>query len=246
MAISVRNLVIGSGMPKICVPIVGQNETEIMQQMTKIKGKSVDMVEWRIDFLNDFTQANELLKKMRLSLEDTPILATFRTQKEGGNTPFSEKEYEQLIGSILETSCADLLDIELFIADKVRDRLVKLAQMSGTKVVMSNHDFYQTPSKEIIHSRILLMEKLGADICKMAVMPQSSMDVLRLLEATSELKKEVQVPLVTMAMGKLGVISRVSGEIFGSAITFGSLGQTSAPGQLPIETLKQALELLKL
>ncbi|MFC0232502.1 type I 3-dehydroquinate dehydratase [Vagococcus entomophilus] len=245
MAISVRNLVIGSGRPKICVPIVAQDETEIMQQIAEMKEKPVDMVEWRMDFLNDFNQADVLLKKMRIALNHTPILATFRTQKEGGHTPFSEKEYEQLMSSILATNCADLLDIELFISDEVRDRLVKLAQMTGTKVVMSNHDFDQTPSKEVIQSRLLLMEKLGADICKIAVMPQNSGDVLRLLEATNELKNEVQVPLVTMAMGSLGVISRISGELFGSALTFGSLNQASAPGQLPIEALKQALECLE-
>ena len=40
-----------------------------------------------------------------------------------------------------------------------------------------------------------------------------------------------------MSMGKLGVISRICGEVFGSAVTFGTAGKASAPGQLPANQL---------
>jgi len=76
-------------------------------------------------------------------------------------------------------------------------------------------------------------------------MPESAEDVLTLLSATNEMfKKYADRPIVTMSMGPLGVISRMSGEIFGSSMTFGAVGQVSAPGQIPVEQLATALDIL--
>ena len=86
---------------------------------------------------------------------------------------------------------------------------------------------------------------MGMDVAKIAVMPQSEKDVLILLEATSEMKQlHPETPVITMSMGKLGVISRIAGEVFGSALTFGTAGSASAPGQIPAEELKTMLEVL--
>ena len=83
------------------------------------------------------------------------------------------------------------------------------------------------------------------DITKMAVMPQSEEDVLELLSATVQMKlHKADRPFVTMSMGKLGVISRASGSFSGSAITFGTVGKASAPGQIPCGILSQMLEAL--
>ena len=79
------------------------------------------------------------------------------------------------------------------------------------------------------------MQRLGADICKIATMPHSPADVLTLLDATRIMAEEhADRPLITMAMGALGIVSRVSGETFGSAATFGMAGTPSAPGQIPV------------
>ena len=93
-------------------------------------------------------------------------------------------------------------------------------------------------------SRLRRAEELGGDILKTAVMPQSSRDVLDLLSATEEVSRTSERPVVTMAMGELGIISRLSGELFGSAMTFGTVGYASAPGQIGIEPLREVLEIL--
>jgi 3-dehydroquinate dehydratase-1 len=82
------------------------------------------------------------------------------------------------------------------------------------------------------------MQDMGADIAKIAVMPNSSVDVLTLLMATAEMSEEyADRPLITISMSQRGVISRLTGELFGSAATFGSVDRTSAPGQIPVEQL---------
>ena len=90
------------------------------------------------------------------------------------------------------------------------------------------------------------MQELGADIAKYAVMPNSELDVLTLLSATIIMKKNhSNTPVITMSMGKLGAISRVCGSLSGSAVTFGTAGHASAPGQLPADILKTFLEHLQ-
>lgn len=115
----------------------------------------------------------------------------------------------------------------------------------GIFVISSNHDFNKTPSKDEIVSRLVKMKNLGGDIVKIAVMPNNTADVLDLLSATEEMHKNYPtLPIISMSMGKLGIISRISGEVFGSVMTFGSGGKLSAPGQIPIDKMKLALNII--
>ncbi|OJT86888.1 3-dehydroquinate dehydratase, partial [Clostridioides difficile] len=99
--------------------------------------------------------------------------------------------------------------------------------------------------KEEIVSRLCRMQELGADLPKIAVMPQNEKDVLVLLEATNEMFKiYADRPIITMSMSGMGVISRLCGEIFGSALTFGAAKSVSAPGQISFKELNSVLNLL--
>lgn len=94
----------------------------------------------------------------------------------------------------------------------------------------------------------MLLEQIresGADVVKLAVMPQNMWDVLHLLEETNRFhENHPDYPLITMSMGAKGGISRVAGEFFGSCVTFGAGGQASAPGQLPVKQLEEILHIL--
>ena len=113
------------------------------------------------------------------------------------------------------------------------------------KVIVSNHDFDKTPDKDEILERLIKMQKLGADIPKIAVMPTCKKDVITLLAATEEMAtNHCDTPIITMSMGSMGLISRLCGEAFGSALTFGAIGKTSAPGQMNVEDLSKILSLI--
>ena len=107
---------------------------------------------------------------------------------------------------------------------------------------MSNHDFEKTPTLLEMKERLEKMEILGSDILKIAVMPNSKKDVLNLLHLTMEMSEKLSKPLITMSMGQMGVISRICGELVGSAMTFASAGQASAPGQIAVEDMNLLLE----
>ena len=130
-------------------------------------------------------------------------------------------------------------------AASVLEKVIKTAHECGVKVIASNHDFRKTPPKAELISRMRKMQELGADISKIAVMPQSTEDVLTLLSATEEMRRcYADRPVITMSMAATGVISRVCGEVFGSALTFGAVGKASAPGQMGAGELKEMLTTL--
>lgn len=247
--VTVRGLTIGTGIPKICVPIVGKTRDEILDQARAIQNLPADLVEWRVDYLNDVSSLSLLtvltfLSELRNELGNTPLLFTFRTQREGGEKDISPPAYTELYKTVLASGLIDLLDVELFLGDKVTVPLIEAAHDKGVAVVASNHDFQKTPDKGELLNRLSAMQDLGADILKVAVMPNSTKDLLTLLSATEEAARTLHQPVVTMSMGGKGVLSRVAGEAFGSAITFGAAGETSAPGQLPAETLQKILQSL--
>ena len=246
--VKVRNLTIGEGMPKICVPIVESTEENILAEAEKIKTLPADIVEWRMDWYAQATDEQAVIKtaeKLRNILGEMPLLATFRTAKEGGEKEILKADYEKLNLAVINSGYADLIDVEAFIGEDTVKRLIVAAHQAGVKVVASNHDFTKTPPKEEIIKRLRQMQSYDADIPKIAVMPEKKADVLSLLEATTEMHEQyADRPIITMSMSHDGMISRICGELTGSALTFGAAGKTSAPGQLDVHELKQILSVL--
>ena len=117
----------------------------------------------------------------------------------------------------------------------------------GAKVIVSHHNFQETPASGTLFMLLEQMNRSNADIVKLAVMPQCSDDVLRLLSETSHFHKRYPMqPLVTMSMGNLGAVSRICGELFGSCVTFGAGKNASAPGQIEMAKLEEILQVLRL
>lgn len=241
----VRGLPIGEGRPKICVPMTGATVKELRVEAEALKKAGAQMAEWRIDWFEaagEESAVKEALSALREGLGDLPLLATFRTKAEGGNAAIRPQEYRKLYETVLATGQADLIDLELFFYEETVRRLLAEAKDSGVKTVVSSHDFQRTPEAAEMRARLAGMERLGCDIAKLAVMPQSAADVAELLKVTAQSAKELSCPIVTMSMGGRGVVSRMAGEIFGSAVTFAAVGRASAPGQLPMTQLKDILK----
>lgn len=244
----VRNLKIGEGIPKICVPIVGTAKDEILKEAEFVADLPADLVEWRADCfadVGDIDQVTDILAQLRDVLKERPLLFTFRTSREGGEQSVTPEAYVDLNRAAAQSGFVDLLDVEIFTGDQPVSEIVETARRAGVKVIASNHDFDRTPEREELIKRLCKMQSMDADILKIAVMPQSKKDVLTLLAATEEMYTQyADRPIVTMSMAGMGAISRLSGEFFGSAITFGAANKASAPGQMGVRELAAALRLL--
>lgn len=246
--IRIRDIELGAGIPKICVPIIGKTKEDIINEAKTFDSIPVDVVEWRVDWFEgvfDFAQVLDVLKDLRSVLGNTPLLMTFRTSKEGGEKAIEQAAYAELNIKAARSGYVDLIDAEAFTGDEIVQEIIASVHAAGVKVIASNHDFFSTPPKDEIIRRLRKMQDLGADIPKIAVMPQSKKDVLTLLAATEEMVSEyADRPIITMSMANTGVISRLCGEVFGSALTFGAAGKASAPGQMGVQELNTVLNLL--
>ena len=239
--VPVRGCRIGKGRPKVILPIVERTEAAILEKAAAFSTLCADCVEWRVDLFEAAAAPGAVvhcLAKLRVLLKEKLLLVTLRTKEEGGSIPVSHEGYLRFLRTILDTDCADLIDIEFFTAGTDLPALVQDAHTAGVKVVCSSHDFHKTPPKAEMVSRMVAMQQAGA---------QSRADVLELLAATVEMTDHhPETPVITMSMGPLGAVSRLCGEAFGSAMTFANPGTASAPGQVGLDVVNAVLDSLRL
>ncbi len=248
--INIRGCRIGAGRPKVILPIVEQSEQAILERGAQFAALAADCIEFRADWFSAWRDAAALarcLRGLRAALGEKLLLTTLRTRAEGGEADAAFPEYAAFCRRVCGSGCTDLIDIELFPAGDALRSLIADAHAQGVKVVCSSHDFAATPPRDELVRRMVQMQAAGADLPKLAVMPQSRQDVLALLAATADMAQlHPETPVITMSMGALGGVSRLCGEAMGSAMTFACAGKASAPGQIELEVLNPILDRLTL
>lgn len=217
-------------MMKIVVPIMPTSIEDITLLETR-KYQGADIIEWRADFLAlaDLSTAAQEIKQKFSSHE---IIFTYRTEDKAERV-ISDRDYADLIAKF--ASEFTYIDVEV-----MRFKNISLPD----NAIASYHDFGQIPSNlsDILASMYAKQPK----VVKFAGMPQTKSDTLRLMSDTQAFHlQHPQQLLVTMAMGKLGKITRLAGDSFGSSWTFASVDAGSAPGQFSLSEMLQAKTLLK-
>ena len=227
------------------VAVISEKPLETSKKAAKM---GADILEIRLDLLDlrDFKQAVEFLNEVKNEVE-LPLIITNRSSIEGGKWNGKEEERISLLINLLSMkNLIDAVDIELSTEKKERDKVLNAAKKAGKKVIISSHNFFETPSFQEMEA---ILEKAfleGADIAKLAVMPQAENDVLDLLKLTLQFK-EAGKTTCTIAMGRLGKHTRVIAPFYGSALTYASIetAPAVAPGQLPVNEVKKIMELLE-
>lgn len=241
----IKGTEVGTGRPLICVPVLEKTKEEVIKEVEYLVKSDADMIEWRLDAFEHYTDYNEvreILQQIAPLLKKKLFLYTFRTAKQGGVVSVDRETLNDLHDLAAESECVDLIDLEFFEATRPEKAIRRLQRM-GVRVIASHHDFQETPDNRILRMLLEQMEAGGADIAKLAVMPKNAGDVLRLMALTNEVREKYpDLPVVTMSMGGLGVLSRIGGELSGSCITFGAHGAVSAPGQLQADELGDILD----
>jgi len=248
MSVKVKNIVIGKDKPKVCVPVVEDNDKDIIARLKEFDQLDVDLIELRIDFykeIKDSETAFQLFKAIKQLDMKKPILLTYRSLSEGGEIELDSKQYFDLYQKAIESEAFDIYDVELSAGTNMIIELKNLIHGAGKYVLMSSHNFSRTPEQESLMQKFKVMDSFDADILKIAVMPEDLQDVINLLEFTIRANEEFSnKPIVTMSMSSLGLATRLIGEQFGSAITFGCVGKTSAPGQIDYSDLNHILDII--
>lgn len=247
--LKVKNKVIGEGKPLVCVSVMDTKKDDIIAEVKRLVDNHAEMVEWRVDAFEGVKSPNavrEVLRELAPLVRETILVFTFRSKEQGGQCSLDSDTVYDLHQVAAESKVVDFIDVEYFYTEDADDEIHHLQRM-GTKVITSHHDFHETPSSDILFMLLEQMKHSNADIVKLAVMPQNTDDVLKLLAETNHFHKRYPNQLlITMSMGKLGAVSRVCGEVFGSCVTFGAGKNASAPGQVPMAKLEEILGVLSL
>ncbi|MGT2721435.1 type I 3-dehydroquinate dehydratase [Streptococcus porcinus] len=222
---------------KIVAPIMPTSFEEA-QSIDVTKYEGVDIIEWRADFLPKekvITVAPAIFEKFA----GREIIFTLRTKPEGGMIDLTDQEYIDLIKEINAIYNPDFVDFEYFTHKSVFSEM-----MDFPNLVLSYHNFEETP--ENLMESFSEMTKLAPRVVKIAVMPKSEQDVLNVMNYTRGFKAlNPEQSYATMSMGKLGRISRIAGDIIGSAWTFVAVDDASAPGQVTLADMKKLISVME-
>lgn len=237
------------GYPAVCAPLVARTREALVAECKAVAAKKPDLIEWRVDFfeaIGDAGQVIETARQLKDAAAGIPILFTRRSAREGGEKiAIGEPQVLEIYRSVCASGLVDLVDFEMDNEAAHVQAVREMSRAAGLPLVLSFHDFQATPAADALEQRFERAQALGADVAKIAVMPRSRDDVLALLSATARASERVGIPVVSMAMGPLGAVTRASGWLFGSAMTFAVGASSSAPGQMPIDDVRAVIEALK-
>lgn len=211
----------------VCVPIFKNEISLALETANKAIILGADILELRIDALQD-PDIDEIINFMD-TLEGK-IIATNRMTQEGGLFKGSETERTEILCEIARY--ADYVDIELQTEEIYRSKVIKASKSS----IISFHDFEKTPNVEEL-LKIVKYEKEIGDLAKFAVTPHDMQDTLKVLQVLTQVENTIGI-----SMGDIGRYTRVIASFFGSPITFASLDDESAPGQLDVKSTKLFLK----
>lgn len=240
-------IVLSNNEAKVCVPVMGKNKEEVLCQMREVIAMDPDVIEWRADFLeaDKLSDYEAVLSAAKDIYGDVPLIFTFRTFNEGGNKDITWERYSEIceyIAGIGSRYNIIFIDVEAYGNKENAAKLIDRIHLAGVKVIGSNHHFDRTPETEDMVEILKATEEFGADICKLAVMPLEKEDVGKLISASNTADEALKVPIITMSMGELGAVTRVSPNKTRSVITFAAGADASAPGQIDIKVVRKLLQ----
>lgn len=203
----IKGKIIGKGKPLVCVPVMESSKEEILRETRRLEEAHTEMIEWRVDAFENVESPNairEILNEMKHIIRESILVYTFRSKNQGGCKALSAADIYDIHQVAAESDVVDFIDVEYFEAKNPQKEIARLQEM-GVYVIASHHDFEQTPDPEVIRMLLEQIRESGADVVKLAVMPQNMWDVLHLLEETNRFhENHPDHPLITMSMGAKG------------------------------------------
>ena len=196
-----------------------------------------DIIEWRADFL-----PKEAILQVAPAIFEKfagrELLFTLRTRAEGGEIDLDSAEYVQIIKDVAQLYQPEYIDFEYFSHKDVFEEMLDFPNL-----VLSYHNFQETPENmmEILSELTSLTPK----VVKVSVMAHTEQDVLDLMNFTRGFKiLNPEQEYVTISMGKVGKVSRITSDVTGSSWSFARLDEASAPGQISLSSMKKIREIL--
>ncbi|XP_021742754.1 bifunctional 3-dehydroquinate dehydratase/shikimate dehydrogenase, chloroplastic-like [Chenopodium quinoa] len=244
----------------ICTSILAKTVDEMLVQVREAKKQGVDLVELRLDCLNNFNLHHDLEALLKHTC--LPTIVTFRGKGresageencgsesngevdqhgnwEGGQYDGDEGMRQSALHIAMELG-ADYIDVEYKVADEFFKSIDDdEKELTKTTVIVSSHNFVNTPSLDELGGLLASIQAVGADIVNIATTAVDITDNARIMQ----LLTYSQVPMIGVVMGEKGLMSRILSAKFGGFLTYATLEcRESVPG-LGQSTIKDLLDL---
>lgn len=246
--VKMGRVTLGEGMPVICVPVMGGTISEIAAAAARAKAAGADVIELRIDSMAEGPRPQEAIdacRAVRAHAEGIPLLFTLRTRRDGGKGTTDARAYETLLDAVMDSGACEAVDCELSVGEETFARLASRAKSAGLLLVGSSHEFGDIGDMRRAAAWLMRQEALGADVCKAAVMTRTNAEAFALCQVYAQAYERLTIPMIAIAMGPAGVMTRIGAACMGSCLTFGTAGEASAPGQIDARRLRTALEIVQ-
>ena len=259
--LKVNKLILSQGRPKIAVPITGRSHEQIIKDVKEAMKKPCDMLEWRADYffgemdsLEEKVENTDAHMEMIRILDDIdyqtdgmPLIFTIRGHGHGGRVAISREHAYDLASLAAQSGLVDFVDMELFDDDdtynpeQVKNQIKEVHEF-GTGVILSYHDYEAMPAPAVTVGLTNLMRDMGADIVKIAGTASTREQAMEMMKVSELVTRGDELPVIFIAMGEEGRISRVIGGENGSAITFAKGREHTGEGQVEAAALSRLLD----
>lgn len=259
--LKVKKLILDQGRPKIAVPITGRSHEQIIKDVKEAMKKPCDMLEWRADyFFGEMESLEEkventdahmemirILDDIDYQTEGMPLIFTIRGHGHGGRVAISREHAYDLASLAAQSGLVDFVDMELFDDNDTYDpaqvkKQIEEVHEFGTGVILSYHDYEAMPAPAVMVGLTDLMRGMGADIVKIAGMATKREEALDMMKVAEFVTRGDMLPVIFVAMGEEGRVSRVIGGENGSAITFAKDRELTGEGQIDAAALSRLLD----
>jgi len=219
--------VLDGGLPAVAVSFQNSGDVESGTLVGEAIAVGVDIAELRIDRFpqHDSQAALEYASYFR----ELPTIATIRSAQEGGEWNDSEHTRLELFRAVMPH--VDGVDVELS-AHSIVNAVIESAKSADRVAIVSYHNFEITPDDAILENVLNNALEVGADYVKISSMAKTLSDVQRLAEFLLAHRSK---PLIVIAMGAVGTMSRIFFPALGSRMTYSFIGGNFAPGQMDYE-----------
>ena len=211
-------------MTRICVTLTEPDTEGALRRMAE-RADVADLFEVRADLMTSVD-----LKALREGAP-RPLVLTCRAASQGGQMPDGDPARRETLVAGLDLGF-DYVDVEA----ELLSSTVK-AHAVGRRLVLSHHDLTGTPGD--LEGRYQRMCEAGPEVVKISVTPRTFADVGRVLALCEWVRERGTVPLIAIAMGRLGTPTRLLAGRYDAPWMYSAsvTGREAAPGQLGVDAM---------
>ena len=218
-------------LPKICIALGLPDCRQLLEAARREATAGENFLEFRLDTLDHPEAGIPLIADFGREYPECTVLATCRRQPNHGKFSGGVAEQMRLLTAAVDHG-AHLFDAEIETAEAAPELVAQLRERA--QFVVSYHNFERTP--QLVHV-LKRLRRVPADIYKLVTTARKQSDAARVLALS---RFDGRVTPVFLAMGEMGLSSRVLAPAFGNMFTYAAphVGEGTAPGQITAHQLR--------